>query len=289
MEQLRVRDGAAAAALQIEQEGLRLAERKAANAEKVQRVRERRCTARVAELQQLLKVEKANVTGLEERLQVAQVAAISTAAPLRAVEEQCVELQGKLAAAEGKLMSQGREAAKLRAHQAANQVAAEHGPTKRQLACELEAARAQAFSTEPHSAGLPLPDPVIPRVRQLQPGPKQPYDPFVAEMLRQIVSYGKVPKHNVPAVMALCHAAITREVPSLTSLSSKSHVDEAFSKLGALDAEDRANVNATDRHSFSVASDGGSDNNVKTVYKGQGRYGKRLRHWQERTQRCNNK
>ena len=87
-------------------------------------------------------------------------------------------------------------------------------------------------------------------------------------MLRQIVSYGKVPKHNVPAVMALCHAAITREVPGLTSLSSKSHVDEAFSKLGALDAEDRANANATDRHSFSVASDGGSDNNVKTVYKG---------------------
>ena len=110
-------------------------------------------------------------------------------------------------------------------------------------------------------------------VKPLQPGPKQPYDPFVAEMLRQIVSYGKVPKHNVPAVMALCHAAMTRKVPDDTSLTSSSHVDEAFAKLGALDAEDRAAANATDSHSFAVASDGGSDNKQQREDGLQGRSG----------------
>ena len=79
-------------------------------AEKLQQNAEKRS----AELRELLLVEKGNVAGLEERLQIAQVSALSTAAPLRAVEQQCRELQGKLKELQGVRMSDGRQIAQLR-------------------------------------------------------------------------------------------------------------------------------------------------------------------------------
>ena len=204
----------------------------------------------MADLKSNLTASWANEEGLKQRLR-----SETTTTPLRVALGQCEEQRTKVTELEGRHISVGMELARLRALVAAQPAAEQRSQTSRQLRGAFDAALTELEQMKAAMSSPAVDGETAAGVQPLQPGPKQPYDPFVAEMLRQIVSYGKVPKHNVPAVMALCHAAITREVPDFTSLTSASHVDEAFAKLGALDAEDRAAANATDRHSFAVASD----------------------------------
>ena len=256
------------------EEATRAAEERAAKvaraAERAQHKDREAAGTKVAELKSSLDVERARVHDLKEQVVMERGKAISVAAPLQSAQAELAEARAKVKELEGKRMADGRELTRLSRLVEAQPTAEQRDQTARQLEAAHQAAQAELeqLKATDSTAGAAAVDPPSPQVKPLQPGLKQPYDPFVAEMLRQIVSYGKVPKGNVAAVMALCHAAITREVPDFTSLTSSSHVDEAFGKLGALDAADRAATNATDRHSWAIASDGGSDNNVKTVYKG---------------------
>ena len=96
------------------------------------------------------------------------------------------------------------------------------------------------------------------RVRPLHRGPKSPYDPAIAELIRRFVSETKIAKQNVAAALALAYTIHTGEVPADYNLVHEKLVDAAFDKLGALDMEVRAKANKVRKHGVAIAGDTGN-------------------------------
>jgi len=76
-----------------------------------------------------------------------------------------------------------------------------------------------------------------PRVRWLAPKAGAPVDPEIVEILRRIVSVGKVALQNVAAVVALAYTLFTGEVPPEEALINHALVKSGIDKLGVLDQQ----------------------------------------------------
>ena len=218
---------------------------------------------KLAELQSSLDVERAKVVDLKEQVVMERGKAISVAAPLQWAQAELAEARTKVTELEGRRMAEGRALTRLRNLVEAQPALQEREQTTRQLESALEAARVEADQLkEAAAAAMGATDAAAaeagPRVVPLQATANSPYNPFVAEMMRRLVSEGKVAAHNVGAVWAIVYAGITRTVPSEVYIPNAAYVDHAFHKLGVMDAEDLAAEHAADLHSWAIASDTGN-------------------------------
>ena len=250
--------------LSTAQEQVTTSQKAVHKAERGEQKAEEQARKRCSELSSLLEVERSNAVDLKERVTIAQTSARSTAVPLRNAQRTLAEVQDKLDKLQRMRMSDGRVISQLQQIVDAQPALELRDQTARQLGSALEAARTEASAAMKGMAHARAAanDAALhrqgPRVVPLQANADSPYDPFVAEMMRRLVSEGKVAKQNVGAVWAIVYSGITRAVPSEMYIPNAAYVDQAFHKLGAMDAEDLAAELAKDLHSWAIASDTGN-------------------------------
>ena len=216
------------------------AERKRAEAEGVAK----QAAAERDAAQSEVKALRNKCNGLSSRLAATDRATRGAeAADVRAASarQHAVELE----AAERRAAAAEAEAAALRAQMEALRACGEGASAKRACYGRTQSMAEDAEAGE--AAGDPIDAAVAraaaaernlpPRVRWLAPKAGAPVEPEIVEILRRIVSVGKVALQNVAAVVALAYTLFTGEVPPEEALINHALVKSGIDKLGVLDQQ----------------------------------------------------
>ena len=231
----------------------------------------------IQDLKEQLTAHLARISTLESQLTCAQAEGDHVRDALMTLKDELAKAQEASKQQASKHISVCMKAAKLRAQLAAHDKQAERLTVTRHLQKEGDVACSETRRLNPALVEeLPNKQPASSKqsgslnnamecgqsetcsITPLQRSAGCAIEPWRAELVRRIVSEGKVAKQNIPIVCALCYTLHTGAVPPEESLLNQAFVDDAFAKLGALDAEKRQGVNSNDKYYHAIASDTGN-------------------------------